>query len=109
MNKDDIKLAFTYVGALVGAGFASGQELVRFFVRFGTYGLWGIVFAGISFALMGALVILLTNKIQANDYSMLLRTAFPKKIYKVIDIIIAFSLWVGLGIMLTGSSTLIKE
>ena len=54
MNKGDLKLAFTYVGALVGAGFATGQELVRFFVNFETDGLKGVVLAGIGFALLGA-------------------------------------------------------
>ncbi len=32
-----------YVGGVIGAGFASGQELVVFFVRYGAGGLVGIL------------------------------------------------------------------
>ncbi|MFZ7102960.1 MAG: hypothetical protein ACOWWO_09940 [Peptococcaceae bacterium] len=109
MRKGDIKIAFTYVGAIVGAGFASGQELIKFFVAFNNYGLIGTVFTGIIFALLGSLVIILVNKINIRDYGQLLRALFPRKIYKIMDIMISLTLWVGLGVMLSGSGTLINE
>jgi len=109
MNKNDFKIAFTYVGAVVGAGFASGQELVRFFAVFENFGLWGALLAGVIFAILGALVIILVNNIKAEDYGKLLQTILPLKLHKTVDILIAISLWAGLGIMLIGSSTLIKE
>lgn len=109
MNKGDLKLAFTYVGALVGAGFATGQELVRFFVNFETDGLKGVVLAGIGFALLGAGVIILANKETIEDYNSLLITLFPPKLCWLIDKFIALVLWAGLGIMLSGSATVINE
>ncbi len=36
--KDVLKIAGAFVGFLVGAGFASGQELLQFFVSFGVWG-----------------------------------------------------------------------
>ena len=35
-------IIFTIIGALVGAGFASGQEIYLFFYRYGTNGIFGI-------------------------------------------------------------------
>jgi len=109
MNKYDLKIAFTYVGAIVGAGFASGQELVRFFVVFQQYGLWGTLTAGLLFSLLGALVLRLINRIKVKDYGELFRHIFPRYIYRIIELIISLSLWLGVGIMLIGSSTLLKE
>ena len=31
--KAALQIAFTYIGTVVGAGFASGKEIVEFFVR----------------------------------------------------------------------------
>ena len=68
MVKNDWRIALTYVGAIVGAGFASGQELTRFFVVFGGSGLLGIIIAGSIFAILGAVVIDLANRMESNDY-----------------------------------------
>lgn len=45
-----IALISAVVGALVGAGFASGRELVTFFVSFGVKGLGGILLMTSLFA-----------------------------------------------------------
>ena len=34
-------IAAVYIGAVMGAGFATGQELMQYFVRFGWAGLLG--------------------------------------------------------------------
>jgi len=109
MIKNDWQVAFTYVGAIVGAGFASGQELVRFFAVFGKYGLWGTVITGLIFAFLGAVVIFLVNKLNSKNYGQFLYHIFPKKISIFIDFVIAFSLWIGLGVMLTASAALLKD
>jgi uncharacterized membrane protein YkvI len=39
MNKKSVstlKVAATYIGTVVGAGFATGQELLQFFSKFGS-------------------------------------------------------------------------
>lgn len=48
-----VKVGLTYVGAIVGAGFASGQEIHQFFSRYGPWGTLGIVLAGVMFFLIG--------------------------------------------------------
>ena len=52
-RKMDFLVAMTYIGAVVGAGFASGQELWQFFARWGFSGWLGILLAGLLFALAG--------------------------------------------------------
>ena len=46
------KLAFTYAGCFVGAGFLSGNELWQFF---GSFGKWGIVFLVVAIILQAVL------------------------------------------------------
>ncbi|KJS86966.1 MAG: hypothetical protein JM58_05455 [Peptococcaceae bacterium BICA1-8] len=107
MKKNDWKIVLTYVGAIVGAGFASGQELVRFFAVFQSDGLWGTVFTGLLFALIGALVIGFVNRMDTKNYGQLVAQLFPGKISRLMDLIISFSLWLGLGVMLAGSASLL--
>ena len=45
--KNVSKISFVIIGTIIGAGFISGQEIYLFFNKFGTYGLIGIIIAGI--------------------------------------------------------------
>lgn len=55
--KSAAKIACVYVTTIIGAGFASGQEIVQFFTSFGQKGLWGSILSGVLFALTGAIVL----------------------------------------------------
>jgi uncharacterized membrane protein YkvI len=101
--------AATYMGAIIGAGFASGQELIRFFVVFGQKGMIGIILAGIMFALLGALVVSFVKKEGINSYRQLILHLFGKKIGQWIELFIGFMLWIGLGVMLAGSGAVFTE
>lgn len=48
--------AFSYVAALMGAGFASGQEVVTFFVVFGKWGILGIAVSAVLIGLFGGMI-----------------------------------------------------
>ncbi|MFD2371385.1 hypothetical protein ACFSO0_15780 [Brevibacillus sp. GCM10020057] len=62
------QIAFTYIGTVVGAGFASGREIVEFFVQYGTQGLAGILLATALFTWAGTRVMLISYRIQADSY-----------------------------------------
>lgn len=51
------KIFMCYVGAVIGAGFASGQEIMSFFVRYGEYGIAGLVLCGVLFFAYGYFVL----------------------------------------------------
>ncbi|MDQ7864677.1 hypothetical protein RCO48_36995 [Peribacillus frigoritolerans] len=51
--KNSINLAGAYIGIIIGAGFASGQEVLQFFTSFGIYSVLGIVVATVLFAFLG--------------------------------------------------------
>ena len=51
MNKS-LKVALALVGLTVGAGFASGQEVIQYFLAFGYRGIIGAAIAGATYALV---------------------------------------------------------
>lgn len=55
--KNILKIAFMYTATIIGAGFASGQEIVQFFSGYFKGGYYGIITAGILFAIIGGLVL----------------------------------------------------
>ena len=52
-NKNILKLAGVYSTVIIGAGFASGQELMRFFAAYGGLGALGLLVSGLIFACVG--------------------------------------------------------
>ena len=52
-----LKVAGVYITTIIGAGFASGQEIVQFFSSYYEGGFYGIILAGILFAIIGYVVL----------------------------------------------------
>lgn len=51
------KIFMCYVGAVIGAGFASGQEIMSFFIEYGEAGIAGVVICGALFFAYGYVVL----------------------------------------------------
>ena len=58
MSKKYLSAAFAYVGVIVGAGLASGQDLLQYFLAYGAIGLIGIVALGVLNIIFGAVALL---------------------------------------------------
>lgn len=48
--KKSLQIGGAFVGLIVGAGFASGQEIMQYFTSFGIMGIVGGIVATIAFA-----------------------------------------------------------
>ena len=53
---ESVKAAMVIIGTVIGAGFASGQEVMRFFTGYGAKGLISIVLSGLLFIWICCLV-----------------------------------------------------
>jgi len=104
-----IKVMTVYAGTVIGAGFASGQEIMQFFISFGVYGLWGIGLAALLFVYLGLLIMLLATKLQAANYQELLRYLLGKRAGRVMDFLSLLMLPGGLVVMLAGSGAVFSE
>lgn len=72
-----LTVAFGYAAAVIGAGFASGQEIVSFFVRYGKNGIIGIIIACAAFAMFSYAVLGVCAERKIYSY-----TGFLKVIFK---------------------------
>ncbi len=73
-------IAAVYIGALMGAGFATGQELIKYFLRFGAAGFAGIVLCGAAFALVGFKVLWFVHINGIEGYSEFLRRIMGRRL-----------------------------
>src|SRR5690625_351112 len=80
-----LQIAFTYIGTIVGAGFATGQEILQFFTRFGGFAVFTIVIATVMFVWLGTKMMLLAHDIGAKSYEDLNTTLFGEKVGKAIS------------------------
>ncbi|MBC9785437.1 hypothetical protein H1S01_13060 [Heliobacterium chlorum] len=104
-----VQVASVYVGAVLGAGFASGQEIMQFFVRYGPAGAGSVVLAGVLFGLLGPAIIYVCRQKGVAQYQDLINLIFGCRLGRVMDVVIASSLFVGIMVMLSGTGALVEQ
>lgn len=107
--KTTFQVAATYVGAVMGAGFASGQEIQQFFARFGGWGLAGIVVSALLFSLLGWGMLDLQERWKISSYSAFFAHLLGGKWGRWADTLVSVLLFVGMLAMISGSGALFYE
>jgi uncharacterized membrane protein YkvI len=102
-------IAATYVGTVVGAGFATGQEVLRFFTHFGLEGFYGIIAATVLFAVLGALILRMGYVLRADSHLQVVKAIAGPTIGRVLDWVITFFLFGGAAVMMAGSGAVFAE
>lgn len=103
-----VSVASFYAAAFIGAGFASGQEIMRFFVRYGKGGLVGIA-VSFGFLVMGTVLIINRSKSQdARSYADFIYKQSPR-LAPYLDIVYSMFALIGLAVMLAGCGDLVAE
>lgn len=82
-----LKCVFIIIGTLIGAGFASGQEILSFFNRYGNNGLYGMIISGVVFGIIIFITLYIIDKKNINEYDELI---FNNKILKFVFEIFLF-------------------
>ncbi|TWT02390.1 hypothetical protein [Planomicrobium sp. CPCC 101079] len=107
--KNSIKMGSAFIGIIVGAGFASGQEILQYFTSFG---MMGIIIAGIAtalFAYLGMNLTLLGSRMQTTSHKEVVYGISGKVFGRVVDYIIIFTLF-GVGVvMIAGAGSLVSQ
>ncbi len=109
MNKKTLVVAFTYVGTIIGAGFASGQEIKKFFVDYGLVGFIAFIFAAFMFYYLGKKIMIMGNTSHAESYNKILTYAFTCKARKFFDYAIIFFLMCTATIMASGMGASLNQ
>ncbi|MBQ4518100.1 MAG: hypothetical protein II997_05915 [Clostridia bacterium] len=104
-----LKIGAIYLGTVLGAGFASGQELLLFFVRFGNRGLVGCLLAGGLFCLLGALILKRSYALPDKSCKQYLQMVFPDRVSTFLHSAMEVFLCISFCIMLSGAGAFFKE
>src|SRR5699024_12405066 len=78
-------IALAFIGLLVGAGFATGQEVVQYFTAFGINGVWGIAVAGGIMTWAGTVVVQLGSYFHASEHSAMCRTVSHRTVPRMLE------------------------
>ena len=115
MNMDKINYAgglYTaciFLGTVIGAGFATGQEAYQFFASFGTAGLFGVVFCGILFYFICKNTLHLGARVRASSFLCFLLPGPGPAIAHFFHMITTSFLFVVFGVMGSALATLGTE
>ncbi|GKU78271.1 hypothetical protein [Paenibacillus sp. L3-i20] len=104
-----LQIASTYMGTIVGAGFATGQEILQFFTRFGYWGTITIALSTVLFIWLGTKMMLISSEIRAKSYEDLNKALFGERYGKLISHFMLLILLGVTAVMLAGAGTIFYE
>ena len=107
--KNIVKVACIYATSIIGAGFASGQEIMQFFSAYRSGGFYGILLAGTLFAAVGAFVLdrICTDRIR--NFEEFLFPVFGWGVGWIIEAAVTLFMLCMFCIMLAGSGHVISD
>lgn len=104
-----LKVALALVGLTVGAGFASGQEVIQYFLAFGYKGIIGAAIAGAAIAVFSGWVYQLGSYYMADDHSAVFKSVSRPWIAKYMDITTVFTLFCIGFVMVAGAGANLEQ
>ncbi|MEG1441026.1 MAG: hypothetical protein RSC29_00010 [Oscillospiraceae bacterium] len=106
--KNCMKIAFVYIGLIIGAGFASGREIMQYFNFRSNTDLSGTVLAGLLFILMCFIILDKAYRQKLYNFDDYI-SSIAGNFKKFIKAFMLFYLFCGFFVMLSGSGTLFRD
>jgi len=104
-----LKVAFLYMATIIGAGFASGQEIIQFFSIYYTGGFFGVILAGLLFSMVGYIVLSKVYTERIRNYDEFL---FPMMGYfwgRIMEFIVMLFMICIMSVMVAGLGNILME
>lgn len=102
-------IAMALIGTLIGAGYASGQELMQFFGAYGTNGIIGIGIALVFFFIYAYTSMVVGHRMNSDNYAEVMSPAKNKFIMVFVDFALFSFLFGVFVVMIAGSSAIFIE
>lgn len=102
--KEDLKAVGVYIATLVGAGFASGSEIVFYFVRYGKMSIMAIFLASFLFSVFAVAILRFSRYNNLNSFSDFLIRVFGERLSKPLNIAVYFFIFAVFCAMISGSA-----
>ncbi|NLM13039.1 MAG: hypothetical protein GX209_04760 [Epulopiscium sp.] len=104
-----IKIASVYTGTVLGAGFASGQEIMQFFTSYGIEGIYGVILSGILFALIGWAVLEIVYVQKIKDYRGFIYPIMGEFLGNIMEWVVSLFMFITFCAMLAGTGALLRQ
>ncbi|MBD7983883.1 hypothetical protein H9649_04755 [Sporosarcina sp. Sa2YVA2] len=107
--KKILKMGSAFIGIIVGAGFASGAEILQYFTAFGYMGIVAAIISTALFAYIGMALTRLGSRLRTTSHKDVIYTISGRFLGVIIDIIIIITLF-GVGtVMIAGAGSNLEQ
>lgn len=107
--KKSLQIGGAYVGIIVGAGFASGQEIVLYFTSYGFRGIYGALIATVGFALVGMCIAQISSRLRTTSHKDLIYQISGNAVGLVMDYLLSLFLFGVAVIMFAGAGATLHQ
>lgn len=108
--KKILKAVFVIIGTLIGAGFASGQEIYVFFYQYGINGIFGMIISSILLGFVTYKVLYICKENKVTNYKSFLKIFIKKeKQLDIFNTIINIFILITFYIMIAGFGAYFKQ
>ncbi|AKN33057.1 transporter [Clostridium carboxidivorans P7] len=104
-----LQISAVFIGTIVGAGLASGQEISQFFTVYGYKSFLGILICCIIYIIMGYIVIQLSLRYKLTSYDGLISLVSPGFLGQVTNLFTTIFLISTSAVILAGSGSLLNQ
>ncbi|OON86787.1 hypothetical protein BXO88_05860 [Oribacterium sp. C9] len=104
-----LKIAFAYIGVIIGAGLSSGQDLLQYFLGFGKLGLIGVFLLGILNAVFGKIMVTLGSYYRAYNHEMVFSEITHPVLSKLLDVVLNIGSFCMGFVMLAGAGSNLNQ
>src|SRR5690625_4277387 len=89
-----LKIASAFIGVIVGAGFASGQEILKYFTSFGYLGMFGVFLSTALFVYLGMYLTTVGSRLKSTSHKKAIYILCVSLVCFIVDVIIIYILFV---------------
>ncbi|MEG0385509.1 MAG: hypothetical protein RR642_12220 [Solibacillus sp.] len=107
--KESMRIGGAFVGMVVGAGFASGQEILQYFTSFGLKGFTGAIIATIAFSFLGMKLAQLGSDLKTSSHKGVMYYIGGRYVGFILDLFITFILFGIAVVMFAGAGSTFQQ
>lgn len=104
-----LQVAATYIGTVVGAGFATGLSIMQFFTIYGGVGVIGMIISTALFVWIGTKMMVLAHRIRAYSYQEMNIYLFGPAVGRAANLFSFIVLFGVTAVMLSGTGSIFEE
>lgn len=109
LQKKSLQVALAYVGIIVGAGLSSGQDLMQYFVSFGSMGIAGVIALAVLNIIFGKIIITTGCYFHTNNHEEILSQIAHPITKKILDITLIIAGFVIGMVMIAGAGSNLQQ